>query len=54
MQAALEALSTLDPGDVTVTGTAGGPYTVKIDVAKVGTLTGSGASLTPSGTVTIS
>lgn len=54
VQAALEALSTLDAGDVTVTGTAGGPYTVKIDVAKVGTLTGSGASLTPSGTVTIS
>lgn len=54
VQAALEALSNLDPGDVTVTGNAGGPYTVKIDVAKVGTLTGSGASLTPSGTVTIS
>ena len=54
VQAALEALSTLDAGDVTVTGTAGGPYTVKIDVAKLGTLTGSGASLTPSGTVTVS
>ena len=54
VQSELEALSTLDAGDVVVSGAAGGPYTVKIDVAKVGTLTGSGASLTPSGTVTIS
>lgn len=52
VQSALEALSTVGSGNATVTGSAGGPYTVVIDVP--GTLTGSGASLTPSGTVTVS
>lgn len=52
VQSALEALSTIGSGNATVTGSAGGPYTVVIETP--GTLTGSGASLTPSGTVTVS
>ena len=52
VQSALEALSTVGSGNATVTGSAGGPYSVTISA--VGTLTGSGASLTPTGTVTIS
>ncbi|MCU1640914.1 MAG: hypothetical protein JWN03_1189 [Nocardia sp.] len=51
VQTALEALSTIGTGNVTVTGSAGGPYTVAIN--RVGVLTSSGASLTPSGTVTV-
>lgn len=52
VQSALEALSTIGSGNATVTGSSGGPYTVVIETP--GTLTGSGAGLTPSGTVTIS
>ncbi|MCM6778030.1 hypothetical protein NDR87_30955 [Nocardia sp. CDC159] len=52
VQSALEALSTIGSGNATVTGSSGGPYTVVIDTP--GTLTGSGAGLTPSGTVTVS
>lgn len=42
VQTALEALSNLAPGDVTVTGSAGGPYSVTVK----GILTASGAGLT--------
>ena len=52
VQSALVALSSVGTGNATVSGSAGGPYTVVIQAP--GTLTGSGASLTPSGTVTIS
>ncbi|MBM4722531.1 hypothetical protein GS439_06765 [Rhodococcus hoagii] len=51
VKSALEALSTVGTGDANVTGSAGGPYTVSL--ANGGVLTGSGASLTPSGTVTV-
>ncbi|MEU9515921.1 hypothetical protein [Micromonospora sp. NPDC048169] len=51
VQSALVALSSIGSGNATVSGSAGGPYSVTISAA--GTLTGSGASLTPSGTVTI-
>ncbi|NKR60250.1 hypothetical protein GS474_16090 [Rhodococcus hoagii] len=51
VKSALEALSTVGTGNANVTGTAGGPYTVSL--ANGGLLTGSGASLTPSGTVTV-
>ncbi len=46
--AALIALSNLAPGDVTVTGAAGGPYTVTFDITmgNVGLMTGDGALLT--------
>jgi hypothetical protein len=44
VQTALEALSNLEVGEVTVTGDPGGPYTVALAVD--GTLTGSGAGLT--------
>lgn len=50
VDAALEALSNIDPGDVTVTGSAGGPWTVEFTGALAGTnvdaMTASGASLT--------
>lgn len=55
VQTALENLSNIDPGDVTVTGAAGGPYTVLFDTAgsggqfhgvDVAQMTTSGASLT--------
>lgn len=52
VDSALELLSSVGTGNATVTGSAGGPYTVTIQAP--GHLTGSGASLTPSGTVTIS
>ncbi len=44
----LEALSNIDSGDVTVTGDAGGPYTVTFDadLGNVAEFTASGASLT--------
>ncbi|MGW4119889.1 hypothetical protein [Nocardia sp. NPDC004711] len=51
VQTALEALSSIGAGNVTVTGSAGGPYTVTVN--KIGVLSSTGASLTPSGTVTI-
>lgn len=51
VQSALEALSTVGSGNAVVTGSAGGPYSVTLKVA--GALSGSGASLTPSGTVTV-
>lgn len=51
VQSALEALSSIGSGNVTVTGSAGGPYSVTINA--VGTLSSTGAALTPSGTVTI-
>ena len=46
VRSALEALSSVGSGHVTVTGSAGGPYTVVFDETVSGTLTGSGASLT--------
>lgn len=50
VQAALEALSNIDVGDVTVTGAAGGPYTVTFGGQYLGdnvaAMTASGASLT--------
>lgn len=55
VQSALEALSNIAPGDVTVTGSAGGPYTLTFGGARVGkdvpalTATPTGGS----GTVTI-
>lgn len=51
VQSALEALSSIGTGNVAVTGSAGGPYTVTIQ--KAGVLTSTGASLTPAGNVTI-
>jgi hypothetical protein len=53
VQSALVALSTVGAGNATVSGSAGGPYTVTF-TGVTGTLTASGASLTPSGTVTVS
>ena len=50
VDSALEALSTIGTGNVTVTGSAGGPYTV---TGLEFLLTGSGTGLTPSGTVTV-
>ncbi|BAD56380.1 hypothetical protein [Nocardia farcinica] len=52
VQSALEALSTVGTGNATVTGPTGGPYAVTITAP--GTLSASGASLTPAGTVVIS
>jgi hypothetical protein len=50
VRTALEALSNIAPGDVTVTGSAGGPYTVTFGGAYLGDdiaqMTASGASLT--------
>lgn len=50
LQTALEALSNIAPSDVTVTGSAGGPYTCTFGGVYVGVdvqqMTGSGASLT--------
>lgn len=50
VRAALEALPAVSPGDVTVTGSAGGPYTVtflnNLAGTDVATMTASGASLT--------
>lgn len=55
VQSALEALSNIVPGDITVTGSAGGPYTVLFDATasggqfhgvNVAQMTTSGASLT--------
>ncbi len=48
VQAALEALPGVDPGDLTVTGSAGGPYTVTFNTGggNVAQMTASGASLT--------
>lgn len=61
VQSALEALSNVAPGDVTVTGSAGGPYTLTFggDLADTAlTVTSSGASLTggttPAATTTTS
>lgn len=53
VQSALVALSSVGAGNATVSGSAGGPYTVTFN-GVTGTLTASGASLTPSGTVTVS
>lgn len=48
VRVALEALSSIDPGDITVTGAAGGPYTVTFvgGGGNVPAMTASGASLT--------
>ncbi len=50
VQAALEGLSNLDPGDVSVTGDAGGPWTVEFSGARADTdvaqMTGSASGLT--------
>lgn len=51
VKAALEALATVGPGNATVTGSAGGPYTVVL--ANGGTLAAPAASLTPAGAVTV-
>jgi hypothetical protein len=56
VRARLEALSNLEPGDVTVTGSAGGPYTVTFtsgeDVAQItATATGLTGGTTPGVTV---
>ena len=51
VQSALEALSTIGTGNVTVTGTPGN-YNITIVVP--GTLSSTGASLTPAGEVTVS
>ena len=54
---ALEALSNIGAGDVGVTGDAGGPWTVEFTGALAGVnvplMTGSGSSLTGSGSVTV-
>lgn len=48
VQAALEALASVEPGDITVTGADGGPYTLTFNRGggNVAQLTASGASLT--------
>jgi hypothetical protein len=48
VQTALEALSAVDPGQITVTGSAGGPYTLTFNGGggNVAQMTASGASLT--------
>jgi hypothetical protein len=48
VQTALEALAAVEPGDITVTGAAGGPYTLTFGGGggNVAQLTASGASLT--------
>ncbi len=48
VQAALEALAGVEPGDITVTGSDGGPFTVTFNegAGNIAQLTGSGASLT--------
>lgn len=48
VQSALEALSNVEPGDVTVSGSAGGPYVVSFATAlgNVSQMSASGASLT--------
>ena len=55
--AALEALSNIDPGDVTVTGAAGGPYTVTFTGRYAGVnvpqMDRSGAALVGTSTVTV-
>ncbi|MCC3311530.1 hypothetical protein [Nocardia africana] len=51
VQSALEGLSSIGTGNATVTGSAGGPYTVLIK--KPGQLTADGSGLTPSGTVKV-
>jgi len=57
VQTALQALSTIGTGNATVAGSAGGPYTVTFAGLLAGRnvpqMTGNGAGLTPSGTVTI-
>lgn len=56
VDAALEALSNIAAGDVTVTGNAGGPWTVEFLQAFAATdvplMTGDGSSLTGSGSIT--
>lgn len=58
VDAALEALSNIGAGDVAVTGSAGGPWTVTFGGALAGTnvaqMTGSAASLTGAGSQTLS
>jgi hypothetical protein len=53
VEAALEGLSNLDPGDVTVTGDAGGPWTVEFEGARADTdlaqMTGDAANLAGDG-----
>jgi hypothetical protein len=57
VQTALEALSNIAPGDVVVTGSAGGPYTLTfggtLASTNVATLTSNAASLTSGSTATI-
>lgn len=57
VQTALQALSTIGAGNATVTGAAGGPWTVTftgtLGNAAQTLMTASGASLTPSGSVTV-
>lgn len=46
VQSALEALSNVDPGDVTVSGSNGGPWTIASAGASAPTVTASGSGLT--------
>ncbi|BBZ65819.1 hypothetical protein MINS_12480 [Mycolicibacterium insubricum] len=50
---ALEALPSIGAGNATVTGSAGGPYTIAITTAGAPAISADAAGLTPSGTVTI-
>lgn len=52
VQSALEALANVGEGNVIVTGPAGGPYVAKFSVA-VTAATGTGTTLTPTGTITV-
>ena len=58
VRVALEALSNVNPGDVSVAGNAGGPWTVTFQGALLGELnvpqmTANAAGITPSGTVSV-
>lgn len=52
VDSALEALANVGVGNATVTGSAGGPYTVTLPFPA--TITGSGTGLTPAGTIVVS
>lgn len=53
IQAALEGLSTIQPGDVLVVGQEGGPWIITFNTAAPTALTGVGTSLVPTGSVTV-
>ena len=54
VKTALEGLSTIGVGKATVTGSAGGPYSVVLDGSLVGSLSADGSNLTPAGVVAVS